>query len=170
MLGPHVRTSLVLVSIIAGVLTAACADDEFRTDASVNVPVDADTVLDAAIDAPIDAAATCAGTVVGGHCWYKGALGASCTTVCTGHGGVDAATVTAAGAAAAGDRTNLAGCQAVIAALSLLPFSTVDNVNESNDYGCVEEPDKSRCELVSLATTVTTSGNPLLARFCACAL
>jgi len=158
------------LSTLLILLTACGGDDEHQTDAR---PVDAtvvDAPIDAAIDATVDAAATCAGTTVGGHCWYKGAVGASCTTVCTNHGGVDPATIGYAGAPTAGARANQANCQAVAAALSPLAFTAaVDNVSLSNDYGCVEEPGKSRTELVSLAATVTTSGHELLARFCACA-
>lgn len=111
----------------------------------------------------------CAGTRIGGACWYKGAQGASCTTVCATHGGYDPATATYAGAPTANDRTNVARCMAIAAALSTKPFTTgVDNVQDPNDYGCVEEPDKNRTELVSLGATVAGGSNALAARFCAC--
>ena len=150
-------------------LLASCGDDEARPVDAAAVDAAADATIDATADAAIDAAAACAGTRVGGHCWYKGALGESCTTLCASRGGVSAATIAFAGAASAGDRSNQASCQAVAAALSTRPFrADIDNVNESNDYGCVEEPDKNRSELVSLAATVTTSAHVMLARFCAC--
>jgi hypothetical protein len=40
--------------------------------------------IDADIDAPIDAppAGGCAGSVVGGHCWYRSGLSQSCNSTC----------------------------------------------------------------------------------------
>ena len=169
---------MTLVLVAWAPFVVACSDDEALPDArAVDAPttdapvqVDAPRPVDAAIDAPIDAPAACAGTVVLGACWYKGAVGASCTATCVAHGGVSAATVTVAGAASAGDRSHVAGCMAVAAALSARPFAAgVDNVNDPNDFGCVEEPDKNRTELISLAATVATSSHVMLARFCACA-
>jgi hypothetical protein len=164
---PDVR-ALVVVSLL---LAGSCSDDEVRpVDAARSI--DAANTLDAADpDAAVqlDAAAACAGMRLGGACWYQGALGESCTTVCTAHGGFSPATITYAGAASAGDRSHAAGCSEVAAALSVRPYTAnVDNVNETNDYGCVEEPDKNRSELVSLAATVAGSANAMLARFCAC--
>lgn len=40
---------------------------------------------------------TCAGTWVGGYCWYLGAKGQSCDTVCASHGSYHEATRTYAG-------------------------------------------------------------------------
>ena len=34
----------------------------------------------------------CGGVTIGGSCWYLGSSGASCTTTCTNHGGVNSAT------------------------------------------------------------------------------
>lgn len=162
-------------AIVAGAMAMAVAagcggdDENLPVDAAVSDAVAPDAAVDAAAEAAIDAAASCAGTVVGGHCWYRGAPGESCTTVCTAHGGASAATVDFAGAATAGDRSNQANCEAVVTALSGRPFNQgVDNISESNDYGCVEEPDKNRSELVSVNPTVTTSGHAQAARFCAC--
>ena len=151
------RSPLLIILL----LTAACSDDEA-------LPIDAAT--DAAVaDASPDAAASCAGTALGEACWYKGDLGQSCTAVCAARGGVDPVTISFAGATAAGDRSNQAHCQAVAAALSTLAFTAqVDNVNETNDYGCVEEPDKNRTELISLNATVNGSSHVMLRRFCAC--
>lgn len=149
-------------------LASACSDDEA-------LPIDA-RVVDAAPDAPTDAPPpdgppTCNGTFLIGACWYKGALGESCTTVCASHGGVSPSTVNLVGASSPGDRSRQAACQQVADALSTFAFNAgVDNVNESDDYGCVEEPDKSRTELVSQNTTVTSSSHVMLARFCACLL
>ena len=155
------RSPLVILVFLA----AACSDDEA-------LPIDAApdaAIVDAAPDAAIDAAAACAGTRLGGACWYRGAIGESCTTVCAAHGAVDPVTVSFAGAPAAGDRSNQAHCQAVAAALSTLAFTAqVDNVNQTNDYGCVEEPDKNRTELISVAATVAGSAHVMLRRFCAC--
>lgn len=164
------REMLRVSAVLALVLCSACSDDEaLPIDAApvIDAPAAPDAAVDATIDAPVDAA-SCAGAMVGGACWYKGALGESCVQACAAHGGVDQATITFAGAASAGDRSHVAGCQAVAAALSARPFNSADNVNESNDYGCVEEPDKNRCELVSLNATTTTGAHVMLARFCAC--
>src|SRR5512137_2781188 len=68
-----------------------------------------------------DGESGCGGAVLGGACWYKGALGESCTQVCAPHGGYSAATASWAGSPTAGDRTNEANCQAVAAALSSNP-------------------------------------------------
>jgi len=178
---------LVLVLVLA--LVAAC-DDSPSTGRDLGPP-DLSVTMDLAttppdqaappdlltvdLVPPVDAAPAgdmtppCAGTRIGGACWYKGAQGASCTTVCATHGGYDAATTTYAGAPTANDRTNLAHCMAIAAALSTKAFTTgVDNVQDPNDYGCVEEPDKNRTELVSLGATVAGGANALVARFCAC--
>lgn len=65
----------------------------------------------------------CGGTVVGGFCWYAGAVGQSCATVCANHKGYDTATETYAGKAG-----TLAQCTAVVAAL-WGPQTTADQVN-----------------------------------------
>lgn len=159
----------MILVVLASASASACSDDE-ALPPLVDAPVADAAVTDAAIDGAVQIdAAACAGTVVGGACWYKGAVNQSCTTVCTAHGGVSAATITFAGAASANDRSHQAGCQAVAAALSTFAFNAgVDNVNETNDYGCVEEPDKTRTELVSQNATLQTSAHVMLARFCAC--
>ncbi len=155
------RSSLLIILL----LTAACSDDEAP---GLDAATDA-AIVDAAPDAAIDAAAACAGTRLGDGCWYKGDLGQSCTAVCAARGGVDPVTVSFAGATSAGDRSNQAHCQAVAAALSTLAFTAqVDNVNAPDDFGCVEEPDKNRTELVSLNATVSGSSHVMLRRFCAC--
>ncbi len=163
----YLLASLLLLSV-------ACSDDEVRPPLAIDaaVVVDAAMAVDGppVLDAPVvDAAPTCAGTTVGGHCWYRGAVNESCIVVCTTHGDVDAATVTYAGAAAAGDRSNLAHCQAIVTAFSGLAFNnTVDNVQDPNDFGCADEPDKNRSELISLNATVASDRNLLVRRYCAC--
>ena len=143
-------------------LWVACSDDEVRPP----LAIDAATV-DAAT---VDAAPTCAGTVVGGRCWYRGAVDQSCTTVCSTHGAVDVATVAYAGSPAAGDRTNAGHCTAIAAAIAGgFAFNAgVDNVQDPNNFGCVDEPDKVRSELVSLNTTLVSTSNALVRRYCAC--
>lgn len=112
---------------------------------------------------------SCGGTELGGACWYKGALGESCTQVCASRGGYDAATASWAGSPAPGDRGNAANCAALAAALSTHPFQpSVDNINGLDDFGCLEEPGKSRTELVSVAATTESGANAVAARFCAC--
>lgn len=57
--------------------------------------------------------ATCAGVIVGGYCWYLGALGLSCDSVCGSHGGYHNATKYYAGSA--GTHAN---CERVLRALA----------------------------------------------------
>lgn len=119
--------------------------------------------------ASIDAAPSCAGSTYDGHCWYKGSVGESCTSVCDAHGGYDEATTTYAGASTAGDRTRAAACNAIANLLSTFEFTAdVDNISDPNDVGCAEEPNKTRTELVSLGATTAGGQNGLAARFCAC--
>ena len=145
--------------LLASVLlrSAACSDDEVRPPRAID-------------GNQVDAAPTCAGTVVGGHCWYRGMVDQSCTTVCATHGAVDPATVAYAGSPVAGDRTNAAHCTAIAAAIAGgFAFNAgVDNVQDPNTFGCVDEPDKTRTELVSQNATVATSNNALVRRYCAC--
>jgi len=160
--------SLPVVAVVTALVAcalSACSDDEQLPTPTIDAAVvDAAPAIDAAIDA-----AACAGTVVGGACWYRGALGQSCTTVCATHGGASAATVSYAGAVTANDRSNQAHCQAIVAAFAGLAFTAgVDNVTDPNDQGCVDEPDKNRSELISLNPTVVGGSDPMLRRFCAC--
>ena len=169
---------LGLLSLV--VLVAACSDDEqvpvhVVDAAAIDAAIDAAPPIDGPppVDAPIaiDAAPTCAGTVVGGHCWYRGAVGESCTAVCATHGAIDPATVSYAGAPVAGSRANQANCQAIVTAFAGLAFAPgIDNVQDPNDFGCGDEPDKNRSELISLNATVATSSNPMVRRYCACTL
>ncbi len=174
------------LSVLAITMVMGCGEVDAPTadgavaDASLGVDA-SDTAADAAIadatrpDAmPPDAAApdatpACTGTTVGGYCWHKGLVDQSCLVVCSSKGDYDPATVTYAGATSANDRTNVANCTAISVAFSASTFApTIDNINETNDYGCVEEPVKARSELISVSATTATGDNPLAARFCAC--
>ena len=175
------------LSLFVLAMTVGCGEvatptlDAARSDAASTFDAIA-SAIDAPIpDAPIPDAAlpdalvpdagppACTGTVVGGHCWHKGVVGQSCLVVCASFGVYDSATVTFAGATADDDRSNVANCAAIVLAFSAATFSpTTDNINETDDYGCVEEPAKSRSELVSVNETTPAGDNPLAARFCAC--
>lgn len=74
----------------------------------------------------------CGGTSVGGYCWYFGAGGESCDTVCASHGGCDI-TGTRDYAGSAG---SLANCQAVLSALGQGSGAIDDFPNNSVNLGC----------------------------------
>ena len=74
----------------------------------------------------------CGGTSVGGYCWYFGAGGESCDTVCTGRGGCNI-TGTRDYAGSAG---SLANCQAVLTALGQGSGAIDDFPNNSVELGC----------------------------------
>jgi hypothetical protein len=107
--------------------------------------------------------AACGGTSVGGYCWYYGASGASCDTVCTGHGGYNSATLNYAGSAG----TN-AQCNSVLTALGAPGSSTIDagNCGTWNKYmGCQYVGGRYRC---TNATTNSSQGISGTIRACAC--
>jgi hypothetical protein len=111
-----------------------------------------------------NSAAGCAGSVVGGFCWYLGAAGQSCTTVCASHSGFNAGTLTFAGSSG-----TLANCQAVIISVSG-PYSgasTGDNVCGGVKIGCNLAPGNNavRC---NFGPTDASSTIVNAQRTCAC--
>lgn len=79
-------------------------------------PPDA-SAADAAVpfDAGIDAATVCGGALIGGICWYLGAVSESCNQVCSPRGGFDTATIEVIGTEAQGG--SLEECNAVLEVL-----------------------------------------------------
>jgi hypothetical protein len=103
--------------------------------------------------------AGCAGDLVGGYCWYLGGSGDSCTTVCSSHGGYNAATASYAGSSGSN-----ANCQAVAAAVS--PGTWLGECSSPDGSGCGKDMFGKVCRETNYATTsdATVTGN----RFCAC--
>jgi len=106
---------------------------------------------------------TCAGQDVGGFCWFLGAAGESCDTVCAGQGKLyDAATATYAGSGGTD-----AQCEAVLIALGLPgPHNFSGTTSCAQGFGCANSSSGSlHCD--SPATTAGAS-TPTLSRACAC--
>lgn len=99
------------------------------------------------------------GSEIGGACWYMGAAGESCTTVCSSRGGYNSATGTFAGSS--GSDVN---CEAVLNALSA-PAGAIGSAG--NDGGCYFATSKSQRKR---GTTSTTAGfsDAGMDRACAC--
>lgn len=102
----------------------------------------------------------CGGTLIGGYCWYLGANGDTCNTVCSTHGGYNAATGTYAGSSGSN-----ANCQNVMTTLGASGGSVTD-LGCSGSYvgnGCfVYNGNRYRC-------TNSTDGTSYLGqRACAC--
>lgn len=103
----------------------------------------------------------CAGALVGGFCWYLGATGESCDTVCTNQAlSCDPATISYAGSGG-----TLAQCDAVMDVL-YGPGAAADTLSSGSNVGCFlyaglfayRDP---------LGTTCAAA-EPGLARACAC--
>lgn len=80
------------------------------------------------------ASVACGGAVEFGLCWYLGAVGESCTTVCAERGGVDLNGVTAVGTASQGG--SLAECATLLTALGITKAPTVAFRVDGRGLGC----------------------------------
>jgi hypothetical protein len=98
------------------------------------------------------------GIEVGGHCWYFGSLGQSCTQVCSGIGAYSAETLTYAGSGG----TN-ANCTAVLDALGA-PGSGM--TTGTGAYGCAYSTSNNRRRYTSSTTEGAATGT--VRRACAC--
>jgi hypothetical protein len=78
-----------------------------------------------------DATAACAGVSFGGYCWYMGTSGASCDTICGGHG----ATCVSAGVIAYGSGGTNTDCGNLLTALSQAGGAVGNSA--AYDTGCV---------------------------------
>lgn len=102
----------------------------------------------------------CSGTVVGGFCWYFGAVGQSCDTVCTTRGGYNAATHSYAGSGG-----TIANCQSVMTALG--GTGTVGN-NPGSRLGCAWMDAINVYQWTSPMGTDGATSHPSWRRACAC--
>lgn len=103
----------------------------------------------------------CGGVEVGGYCWYFGATDANCTTVCTGHGGYNAATLSYAGS----DGTN-GNCQSVLEALNAGPPGGGVSTNGFT-LGCMTNA-SGTARYRGTGATVEGSNGAAYRRACAC--
>jgi hypothetical protein len=85
-------------------------------------------------DGGVDAGRDCAGTLVGGLCFYLGAVGQSCDETCNAHGGFDAATVAVVGTAAQDGSPE--ECSDVLTALLGNADQTVMSTSDDVGLGC----------------------------------
>lgn len=76
----------------------------------------------------------CSGAFELGECWYLGAAGQSCTSVCAEHGGVDLDGATAVGIAAQGG--SRAECATLLAALGVTEAPTSASRADGQGLGC----------------------------------
>jgi len=105
-------------------------------------------------------APTCSGQSQGGYCWYKGAAGQSCTTVCSSHGGV----VTAGIINYAGSSGTSPNCLAVVKLF--YPATTSVLAPTSQAVGCSYTAGY-QSRYTSPATTAAASYSQAQ-RYCSC--
>lgn len=114
----------------------------------------------------------CSGALVGGHCWYLGADGQSCTQVCASRGGLNLA----ATRDYAGSGGSNAACNSVMNSLGISGSvsTTCGSGATAGACGCWmrsggifggEEPQIARC---TVATTTAACGTGSVRRACAC--
>ena len=144
--------------VISGTPTAAQSAASYTVTAS-NTAGSTNTT----ISIEIIASTYCPGITVGGFCWYYGAGGESCTTVCSARGGYDASG-TRDWAGSGGTNAN---CKAVFEAIGETDGDdTVANL--SGAYGCASDwSDISDWWRYTSATTAGAS-SANVHRVCAC--
>jgi len=147
----------------------ADSDTDSDTDSDSDTDTDTDTDTDSDTDSDTNTGIPCAGVLVGGHCWYLGALGLPCgpgstVSVCGTHGGYHQATDTFAGY-----NGTFEGCEDVLDALSApageLLVSTTDLA-----VGChyaVFSSSSSRL-WANITPTEETTSYEYYQRVCAC--
>jgi hypothetical protein len=110
----------------------------------------------------VDAQCTGGGKCVGGSCWYLGAYGESCDTVCSSNGGYNDATRTYAGSSGTD-----ANCLSVLTALNGGTGSM--NTSSSPGFGCwVYDAAHSYARYRSTGTTDASTALGTTRRACAC--
>lgn len=97
------------------------------------------------------AVASCSGVQVGGYCWYYGALGENCYSVCTAHGGCDLNGILNY----AGSNGSDANCVAVMDALGA-PGGTV--TSSSTAVGCEYRTSSSSRRRATSTTSCVAAG------------
>jgi len=142
----------------------ADTDTDSDTDSDSDTDTDADTDVDTGTDtesgSSTDTDTTCDGSVVGGYCWYLGAMGADCAATCASHGGYDEATRTYAGS----DGTNEA-CTDVLDALAIGSGTANDWSMGLTGMGCIS----NGTNRLRVTTATTDSASDVSwARACAC--
>jgi len=162
----HQKAVLKATTVDAGCLLKA--ETKFTTAIgkadSTGTCVGTATSLEAMVDAFVTAmveSATCAnGAIVGGLCWYLGAAGESCNTVCANQGlAYDPATNTYVGAAGTG-----ANCEAVLDALGV-PAGVLLEFDCLNEIGCYYDGGRNRCNVEPVNPAASFGGG---APACAC--
>lgn len=104
----------------------------------------------------------CAGDFVGGSCWFKGALGADCTSTCAANSlSYDPATATYAGSGGSD-----ANCTAVAVAVD--PSTTFNSDANLGGVGCCDVFGAGAVADRDLDPTTATATNGAVARYCAC--
>lgn len=107
----------------------------------------------------------CGGELVGGGCWYLGAINLSCTAACVSHGGYNTLTRDYTG-----DRGTDAKCQSVAGALGIKQVVTDYNGNPYNGVSYYGLGCGLNLGVLYRVTDPTTAESAALGvqRFCAC--
>lgn len=149
--------------------TCAKVTNNSATNASVYVPTQTAVEWQSFRDHPpagVTVGPCCDGVMVGGYCWYAGATGQSCNTVCSAHGGCNLAGTKNY----IGSGGTVAQCKVVGNALGF--SGNVWNITNGHGayyaYGCTYVP--ANKEITRLAVEATTCGAAQSAyrRICAC--
>lgn len=108
----------------------------------------------------------CDGKLVGGACWYYGALNKSCDDVCTNHGGYNTATETDAGSVGTDDQ-----CKSVLTAVGAPDDEFFTRGACPQGFGCMYDYSNSvrvRCAGPGAIPTTSAAKDTDVLRACAC--
>lgn len=133
---------------------------------TIYVPLNSSTEWSTFVAGPpsgvlVEDVVTCGGTTVGGYCWYYGAAGDSCDTVCSTHGGTNAATISYVGSSGTD-----AQCQSVLAAFG--DNATFYQDSCSTGWGCYSLTSPARRIRCADPVTTQSASNGIIRRVCAC--
>ncbi|UXI70284.1 Ig domain-containing protein [Tahibacter amnicola] len=117
--------------VISGTPTVQQAAQAYSITAH-NVDGTATTSVNITVQAPISCGS--GGQAVGGTCWYFGQNDESCTTVCTTHGGYNAATLSFAGSG--GSNANCGQVLTALGAFNPTPVTATASLNGISGMGC----------------------------------
>lgn len=115
------------------------------------------------------AATACDGNVVGGFCWWLGANGESCTTVCSLHGGYNSGTQTYAGSG--GNNTQCGSVASALVAQGLLnptPVAAAANIAGVGGLGCASDYSSTATTYRITTSTTAAAAQGSTRRMCAC--
>lgn len=108
---------------------------------------------------------SCAGATVGGHCWYRAAVGQSCDAACSSHGGV----VLAGIRDYAGSSGTLANCQAVFQGLGISGTAVTSTDPAFGALGCAVRTSFPPGNWRQAAPATTSAASSVaFARLCSC--